>query len=354
MKPSTVALLFLLMPFWGKAQIGGESAFEFLSLSPAARTTAMGGSYISYTDYRDLSLAFMNPSGLNPMQDKQLSVGTVIYPGRINYGNLLFAWQQKKLATFSAGLQYISYGKIPETDAAGNVYGTFNPSEYAFQLGAGKQYQKYSFGANAKFIVSDLGGYTSTGMAADLAASYVDTAKNVSATLLLRNMGYQFNPYIKGDKLSSLPFDVQLGVSYRFKFIPLRLSLLGHNLFRWDIRYEDPNLVETSQFIEDSTAKQKKYTFDKIARHFIFGAELYITKYINVNFAYNHLRRAELAYDFKKGLSGFSFGLGVHIKMVDFNYGVALYSKGFSSNHFTLMLRLNDFKDRNKGAVASY
>ena len=208
---ATFLLFFLLSYTHCQAQIGGENTFEFLSLPSSARITAMGGSYISCID-KDLSLAFQNPAGLNPDVHRQASFGTTAYMGKINYGHFGYAHYIPKVATFSGSVQYIAYGTVPRTDELGNQYGTFNPNEWAIQIGAGRQFAKhYSVGANLKFIASNLESYHSGGMALDLAAAYNDTARKMTATLLIRNVGVQFNPYVKGTKREPLPFDIQLG-----------------------------------------------------------------------------------------------------------------------------------------------
>jgi hypothetical protein len=331
-------LLFLFLSLHGIAQIGGENTFEFIALPQSGRMTAMGGSYISTID-KDLSLALQNPAGLTPLVDRMFTAGTIAFYGKTNYGHFAYAKSFPKIATFSASVQYMSYGKIKKTDEAGNIGATVIPTEWGIQIGAGRQISNhYSIGANLKFMASDLITNQSGGMAVDLAASYLDTTHKFCATLLVRNIGVQFKPYVKGGARESLPFDIQLGISYKPKFLPFRFSLIAHNLFRWNIRYDDPNNIETSTLFADTTQVQKvkKHTFDKIARHFIIGTEVTIAKVLRFNFAFNPMHRGEHAFQNKKSLAGFSFGLGLHIKQFDFSYGVQVFAKGFTAHHFTL------------------
>lgn len=336
------------MSFSTFAQIGGENVFEFLSLPKSARITSMGGSYISNID-QDLSLAIQNPAGLNSQHHKMLSVGMNVFYGKTIYSHVAYAYDIKKIATFSASLQYVNYGKLVKTDEAGNTYGTFRPNDWAFQIGAGKQIApKYHLGANLKFISSNIEQYHSGGMSLDVAASYLDTAKNFCATLYIKDIGVQFNPYNKGQQRAALPFDIQLGFSYKPKFLPFRFSLIAHDLFRWNIRYDDPSDDQNTTVFGDSSEikKPKKYIFDKIARHFIIGTEITIKKVVRLNFAYNHMHRAEHAFDNKKSLAGFSFGLGIRVKQFDLSYGLQVFSKGFTSQHFTLNVNFAKFIKR--------
>ena len=343
-----VNIIFLFITTISYAQIGGENVFEFLSLPKSGRITAMGGSYISNID-QDLSLAIQNPAGLNAQHHKMLSVGTNVFYGNVLYGHFAYAYHVKKIATFSASVQYVNYGKITKTDEAGNNIGYFRPNDWSIQLGAGKQIApKYHLGANLKFISSNIEQYHSGGVAIDLAASYIDTAKNFCATLFIKDIGIQFNPYNKGQNRGALPFDIQLGFSYKPKFLPFRFSLIAHDLFRWNIRYDDPRDDQNTTIFGDSSeiVKPKKYIFDKIARHFIIGTEITIKKTVRINFAYNHMHRAEHAFENKKSLAGFSFGLGIHVKQFDISYGIQVFAKGFTANHFTVNVDFSKFVKR--------
>lgn len=343
-------LLFLLLIhlLLAQAQIGGENTFEYLSLPKSARITSMGGSYITQIDH-DLSLAIQNPAALNFRHHKVFSLSSNIFYGRTICSHVAYAYHVKKIATFSASLQYMNYGKINRTDETGAISGTFRPNDWALQIGAARMIApRYSIGANLKFAFSNIEKYYSTGMTLDVAASYIDTVHNFTATLFLKDMGVQFNPYVKGAKREPMPFDIQLGFSYKPKFIPFRFSLIAHNLFRWNIRYDDPRVADNTGLFVDSSQieKPKKYIFDKIARHFIIGTEVVIKKVVRINFAYNHMHRAEHAFENKKSLAGFSFGLGTHIRQFDFSYGMQVFSKGFTSHHLTLQVDFSKFVKR--------
>ena len=340
-----ITIFILLICLSVNAQIGGENTFEFLSLPKSARITAMGGSYMSNIDH-DLSLALQNPAGLSNRHHKMFTGCTNIFYGRTIYGHFGYAYDVKKIATFSASVQFVNYGKISRTDEAGNIMGTFRPNEWAIQIGASRQIApKYHLGANVKFISSNIEQYRSGGVALDMAASYLDTAKNFCATLLIKDIGVQFNPYVKGQKREPLPFDIQLGFSYKPKFLPFRFSLIAHNLFRWNIRYDDPRVSQNTTVFGDSSEikNPKRYIFDKIARHFIIGTEITIKKVVRINFAYNHMHRGEHAFENKKSLAGFSFGLGVHVKQFDVSYGIQVFAKGFTSHHFSLNIAFDKF-----------
>ncbi|NNC93954.1 MAG: type IX secretion system protein PorQ [Chitinophagales bacterium] len=343
-------LIFLLLSITmccsAFGQIGGENTYEFLNLPVSARSTATGGSLITVND-GDLSLAYHNPSVLNSTVSRHLSASVMNYFGGINFGNVSYA-QQFGMATYQAGIQFISYGTLDRTDVTGTVLGTFQPSEYAMFIGAGIPYGKYSFGSNLKFIYSDFTDYKSYGTALDLAANWTDTARMVTVSLVLRNMGFQIKPYEKGNS-EGLPFDVQLGISKRLSKLPFRINLILHNLYRWDIAYYDPASASSgSQFGFEEDTNEPGFA-DKLFRHVIVGGELYFGKAVRVGFGYNHLRRQELKLTTKTGLAGYSFGLGINIKQFQINYALGKYHPATGAHHFTLNTNLGSFIRSKKG-----
>lgn len=322
------------------AQIGGENVYKFLSIPTSARATTLGGSYHSIYD-NDVSLSVQNPATLNPEMHKQISMSYIPYFGGVSFGNFNYVHKFKP-ATFQFGATYLNYGILPEYDEYGTQIGLIKANDIVLQAGAGRSYKgKYKFGANAKLITSQLGQFTSVGMAFDLAAMWVDTAHNVNISLNVTNLGFQMKSYRKGNQ-EFLPVDVQLSFSHRLKHVPFRFIVTAHHLYQWDIRYDDPNVVtqSSSLFDDEKEVKPAVKVIDNIARHLTFGGEIYIGKIITLGLAYNHLRRAELALPTYGGLAGFSFGMGLHINRFSLEYGFAKYALPSSINHITLNIDL--------------
>ncbi len=318
------------------AQIGGESTYKFLSLSPDARITSLGGTNVSILDH-DINIQLANPAALNRRMNTQASFGTVVYPGGINFGNVAYGKRFNKVpGTFGFGLQYIAYGKFKETDEAANITGNFSAGEMNLYAGYGYQFGRlFSVGANAKFIYSQLGPFSSVGMATDLAVMINDTAHNVTASIVAKNIGGQFKTYNKGTR-EPIPFDLQAGLSFGFKNVPFRFHLTFHNLHRWDIRYDNPADVQQDNLFSDSSdTKPKKNIADKLFRHVIVGVEFNIKKIVRLDVAYNHLRQQELKLATKRGVPGISVGIGVRIRQFDFSYGFQPMAQGQTMNHFT-------------------
>ena len=273
-------------------------------------------------------------------------VGTTVYPGQINFGNASYVQQFKIPGTFGFGLQYIDYGKFQETDDAANVIGTFRAEEMNFYAGYGYQFGKiFSAGVNAKFIYSNMGFWNSEGMAADLAAMINDTAHLITASIVAKNIGGQFKPYTPGN-YTSIPFDLEAGVSFGFRHLPLKFHITLHHLYEWNIRYNNPADDLQDALFGDSSALTKKYIVDNIFRHVIFGGEFNIKKVVRLDIAYNHLRQQELSLTTKRSIPGISVGLGLHIRQFDFSYGIQPMAQGGALNYFTLSVNTAGFVRR--------
>jgi hypothetical protein len=346
-KTITLILFYSCLCFYNFklfAQTGGSSVFLFLNQSPSARITAMGGNFISVWD-DDPAMGYQNPSLLNPLMNNRLTLNYTDYISDIGRGYAGYVHTFNKLkTTFNAGIQYVDYGSFTATDPVGNITGAFDGAEYALTIGAGREYiDRFSYGANITFITSQLESYQASGGAITLAGAYHDTANGFTATVLFKNVGTQFQTYTNGIR-EPLPFDVQAGISKRLTHTPFLFSLVLHDLYQWDIRYNNPNEPDQTTILVDSSQqpKNKKYIADKIFLHTIIGTELYIGKTVRINIAYNHQRRQELAVELRRGLAGFSFGAGVRINRFNLSYGRAVYNIAGGINHISLGVNLDE------------
>jgi len=155
-KISILGLGLSLFAIESFAQMGGKSVFPLLNESPSARVTAMGGLFISVLD-DDASLALQNPSLITPMMHNHLSLNYTDYLYNLQEGYAGYVRSFDKIkTTFNAGIQYLNYGDFTMTDEIGNSIGSFNGSEYAITLGAGRTYAKrFHFGVSGTFSLQN-------------------------------------------------------------------------------------------------------------------------------------------------------------------------------------------------------
>ena len=337
-------LIFLLInAVSGSSQtLGGATVFNFLKLSNTPQLTGLGGINIS-NQTRDIGLAFNNPALLRPSMHTQTDlVFNSFYGGIKNYHLLSGYYKENWETTFALGVNYFSYGSLEQTDASGNIMGNFRPTDYVVQASGSRQYkERWYYGASLKFIHSGYAQYRSSGIAMDIGITYVDTGNLIQVSLVAKNMGTQLSAY-SGTQTGDLPFDLQIGISKRLAKAPLQFSLTANQLHRFDTRYNDTAFNDENGFDQDM--RGKKFIFDKLFRHIVLAAQLFIGDKIEISAGYNHLRRKELNIgNAGNGLNGFSLGVGALFRKLQIRYARSYYQNNSAYNQFGLNLRLNDY-----------
>ncbi len=343
---SAVALCFLSLGcVTANGQVtGGQFAFEYLLLSNSPHVSALGGTTVANPD-NDISFALQNPAMMRPGLHNELELNYNSFYAGINIMNLQYGYYAPKVNTsFFLGVQYLNYGAFTETDPIGNVTGAFHAVDYSVALGASRKYlERWTYGADLKIAHSDLYQSSATAALVDVGINYYDTANLIDFGAVAKNMGVMVKKYTAGLPNEPIPFDLQLGVSKRFKHLPLRLFATAHHLYEWDIRYDNPaDLTGTSALGTLDTASDKGSHFgDKLFRHFIFGAELTLGKRITLTVSYNDLQRKELALSTQPGLAGFAFGFGINLNKFQVHYARTYFSIAGPYNEIGITMALN-------------
>ncbi|MBI1837290.1 MAG: type IX secretion system protein PorQ [Flavobacteriia bacterium] len=225
-------ILTILLVSFGSisiAQTGGTTTFALLDLGYSARSNALGTDFISVKD-QDVNLGVSNPSLYNTKMHKTMGINQALLAGGINYGMFTYAHNLKKTGTLAGHLRYIDYGKMDRMEVNGTKSGTFTPTEYILGAGLGKQLNpQISVGANLNLIYSQLETYNAFGASIDLAGCYTVEKHNLLVTALVKNAGFQFKSYVKGNR-SPLPTEFQMAISHKLAHAPLRFSILAHHL----------------------------------------------------------------------------------------------------------------------------
>lgn len=340
----TLLAIVLVTSLTARAQTGGQHTYAFLDLDNSARIAALGGNLISVYD-NDLNLAYYNPSLLNENLNKEIGFNFVNYFAGINYGYTSYAHHFEKLGTFSGTVQFANYGKFTETDDIGNVLGDFRANDYVLNIGYGRKMNgPFYIGGNFKTIFSSLERYTSFGLAFDVAGTLHLEEKGFTAAAVIRNAGMMLKTYV-GSLREPLPFEVQLGISYKLPHAPIRFSVIGENLQQWDLTFVDPDLQPEIDPLTGLEIPIETPGFgDKLMRHMIIGAEILITEHINARLGFNYRKRKELAFDSRPGMAGMSLGFGFRIKQFHLSYGWSSFNKAGGANHFSITSNLNSFR----------
>jgi len=340
-----VFIVLMFVGFKGSAQVtGGQAAFEYLRLPDAPHVSALGGISVANPD-NDIAFALQNPAMMRPGMHNQLQLSYNNYYAAIAIMNLQYGYHDAKLNTsFFFGTQYLNYGGFDQTNSVGNVTGTFHASDYAVTFGASRSYlAHWRYGAAIKWAGSSLAEYKAAAALADVGVNYYDTASLWDVGIVAKNMGVMVKKYDPSNTAEPMPFDLQVGVSKKFKHLPLRLIATVHHLYEWDIRYANPaDLTGTNNLGKMDTVKEKGSHFgDKLFRHFILGAELTLAKRLTISASYNDMRRREMALQTDPAMAGFAFGAGLDLKKLQIHYARTYYSVAGAYNEFSLTLMLN-------------
>jgi hypothetical protein len=191
---------------------------------------------------------------------------------------------------------------------------------------------------NLKSIYSNLYEYTSFGLAMDIGATYTDTSGLFTAGLVFKNIGFQIKPYYPG-RQESLPFEIQLGFSYKLRHAPFRFVAVFDHLETPDLTYQEPD-YNLQGYSYHKNSFQNKSRLENIAdqfmRHVILGVEIIPIENFYVRFGYNYRRRQEMKIDSKVSTVGFSWGFGVRLFKFYLNYGRGTYHLAGTTNHFSI------------------
>lgn len=326
-----------------KAQIGGTKVFGFLEFPASAKVSALGGSSIAVTDSGP-GMAFQNPAMLMPLAHNRVSVGYTSYFAGISYLNFSYARHYKKAGTFALGIQSVDYGDFTETDNAGNITGNFSAKEWALNLAYSRPIDSLlRFGINVKPAFSKLENYKSSAIALDAGISLNYEPWGIIASLVAKNYGTQFDPYV-GTEKEDLPFQIQFGISKKLAHAPFRFSMVAHHLETPDLRYSRLNNSEpTNSSTPLPKTGSNENLFDAAMRHVIIGVEFLPFKNLSAYLGYNHQRRKDLSIEEKKGKAGISWGAALNLKKLCFQYSNAGYHLAGATNQISLVINLNEF-----------
>ena len=333
------SFLFLFCS-WSYGQIGGKSIYQFLNLVTSPRQAALGGKVITIYD-NDVNQAQFNPATINPEMDNHLAINYGSLFGEVTYGTASYAYTyDRRYETFQAGINYVNYGSFEGYDENGLATSPFTGSEIALSFGYGYNIPNSNLylGANAKLITSTLESYNSFGGAIDLGAIYIDEPNDINWALTMRNIGTQFKTYNGTNE--KLPFEIVAGVSQELEHVPIRWHLTLENLQQWNVSFVNP--VQSEVSFDGTTTEKKVSVIGNAIRHAIFGIELFPKKAFNIRLGYNFRRAEELRILEQRNFSGMSFGFGLQLNKLKFNYSYSRYTLAGNTSLFGLTINFQE------------
>lgn len=222
--PLKAFLLAALLPGPGWASFSssarGTTAAQFLKLGVGARAVAMGEAYSALAD--EASALYWNPAALTRVSSKSFTFMHAAYVDSSFFDYAAYAQNLGGRGALGGSLQYLSAGRITETDDTGTDVGTFLPNDLALTLGYSYEVRGaelppaldgLSLGLAAKFIRSTITRSAQTG-ALDLGVlspGYMGGRLRLAFTVT--NLGGQ----LKFDQeYENLPLALRLGSAYKF------------------------------------------------------------------------------------------------------------------------------------------
>ncbi|MEQ8715150.1 MAG: type IX secretion system protein PorQ [Cyclobacteriaceae bacterium] len=331
-----MALLLLPAGLW--AQIGGERSYDFLNLPVNARQSAMGGQGISLSG-EEYNQWLANPAAMDSSSVGGASINFMDYFAGSSYTNVSYVFGSdrlpKGLQGVGVGFQYLGHGDMESFDPAGNSLGTFDANELAITVGTSHEWGPFTIGANLKYVGSNIEAFRSSAILMDIGGLFYPTAnRQLAVGLAFRNFGFVLSDYSETSD-SSVPFDVQLGATFKPKYMPVRFTITAYNLTRDDVVYFDQQLADNNE--------QEPGFSEQLFRRLNFGFEFLLSENFQLQAGYNHLTRKELRLNQVSGGAGFSFGMLVKIKRIGINYGRAFYHTAGASNYFSINTNINNF-----------
>lgn len=332
----------------GRAQVMNNSIYSALTYSHSARVAALGGVVLPMHD-GDLQTALFNPSAISPGMNNQISLS---YIGDFNenthYATVQYSHTFERLGSFAASVQYNNYGEMLYASESSYTDGsTFMPSTYAATLGWGRELtDKWSIGANLKYLGNQFEKGRSGALGVDVAATYWSYS-NWAFTLAARNIGYQLYCVEMNNEELWLPFSLDFTASKKLDHLPLTIVIGYHDIQRWNLAIDDDplHLYDSYDPITGDYATPSKVSrfFDNLGCHLVLGGELELGKNLVLRAAYNYNTHDKMDVPLKRTLVGFSAGFGVKIKAFQIDYALSRGNIVGSPHFLSIRMDLSKF-----------
>lgn len=328
-----IAAVLSVLALWGQ---DGTTAYEFLGVSASSHVYALGGTNITVID-DDVNLIDQNPGLLGPEYEMQAGLNYMRYLGGSNFMGARFAAPAGERAAWAVGVQYFGYGSIDGYDEQGNATGaSFSPSDIAFSgTFAHDITDRWRGGITLKFIHSSYEIYKALAICADLGVNYYDPDRDLSFSVVLKNLGGQVKRF--NENYDRLPWDIQVGFGKSLGTTPLRLSVTAYNLNKWSLPYYSTDDGNASGELEE----HDKF-MGNLFRHLIFGLEYVPSENFYIALGYNYKTRTDMSTYARNFLSGFSAGAGLKVKAMGFGVAFAQPHVGGTTFMFNLTASVSE------------
>jgi len=176
----------------------GTTAASFLEIGIGARGTSMGNAFVAVVD--DVHSLYWNPAGLALMDKSEVSFIQTNWLAGIDFNNISAAFPMGSLGTIGMALTSISIEEMDVT-TVNQPEGTgerFGASDLSATLGWGRNFtDRFSFGANVKYIEERIWHMKASSVAVDLGTTFRTQFKDMKIGMSVSNFGNKMR--LEGD-----------------------------------------------------------------------------------------------------------------------------------------------------------
>ena len=237
----------------------------------------------------------------------------------------------RKIGPLTAGILFIDYGVLDETDELGAVIGTFQAQDYVLHLSRSHSIGSFTMGINLKMAGSYISSMGANALLFDLGGIYRNPNHNFSVGMVMKNFGFLITDFTVNEK-TSLPFNILIGTTFKPEHMPFRFTITA------------TDLVRTSEDLFVSNLNQNIRHSDQIFRYFNFGTALILGKRLELNFGYNHRQRVTFNLNGMAYGAGISFGFLLKINSYEFQFSNSKIHAAGASQFFSIKTNTNALK----------
>lgn len=310
------AALLAAAPSEAQSRLTG---FDLLRMTPSASAAATAGAYMrGATPSPDALL--LNPAFLEEQDHHHLSLGYLNHLDDVWMGFASYAREIEQLGGMAGvAIRHLNYGSFDRTYFDGTTTGTFGASETVLTLSYSQELApRLRGGANLHTAFVTLDDVSASALAADLGATLSIPEQGMMISAALRNVGVVMSSL--GEENDRLPVDLRITVSRQLQNLPLRLSITGYDLTRFE--------------------NENGSAINEVARHLAFGGEFQFGSAFAIRGGYDYRRGEELSTGERLDLAGLGLGFGLNLRRFGFDYAYNAWSSFGGLHHVTLRASL--------------
>jgi len=182
-------LLLAVIPATSFAQIGTTAA-SFLTIGVGARPMGMGGAFVAVSD--DANALYWNPAGLGMMQQSEIVLQHSTYLAGMTYEFVGGAIAMGLNGTIGFSATMLNVGEMEVTtedyqEGTGLMFDSYSMAaavSYSYRF-----YDRFSIGANLKYIRESIWNESADGVALDIGTLLITPFKGIRLGMNISNFG---------------------------------------------------------------------------------------------------------------------------------------------------------------------